>query len=368
MKTSVAMAVYNGEKYIREQLDSILSGEMVPDEIVISDDASTDGTVQIVEEYLDRCSNTSKTVIKLLHSETNQGFAENFKKAIGSCSGDIILLSDQDDIWEPRKLLLISRVMKKRKEIKVLGTSFILIDKDGRTIEDYMKLPEADIEEGRRLYPELFEKPRRGWSNNNLFRRAMSENALVEVMPEEIMFHNICQGACLAFRGNIKQDILGNIRTDIPHDWQIALIGAGMSGFYFYNKKLIRYRLHEANAVGLGLDGDNLSEEYRMKEAVDALKAVKLYISFIKHTHYNYNLKQQSDENIAEDGITAEMQGDASVQYAVRAERFLLSYLDAMKRKDRKLMMKLAVDPFFAKLKLPRGRVGDMIFIMKKTK
>ena len=341
MKTSVAMAVYNGEKYIREQLDSILSGEMVPDEIVISDDASTDGTVQIVEEYLESYSNTSKTVIKLLHSETNQGFAENFKKAIESCSGDIILLSDQDDIWEPRKLLLISRVMKKRKEIKVLGTSFILIDKDGRTIEDYMKLPEADIEEGRRLYPELFEKPRRGWSNNNLFRRAMSENALVEVMPEEIMFHNICQGACLAFRGNIKQDILRNIRTDIPHDWQIALIGAGMSGFYFYNKKLIRYRLHEANAVGLGLDGD---------------------------THYNYNLKQQSDENIAEDGITAEMQGDASVQYAVRAERFLLSYLDAMKRKDRKLMMRLAVDPFFARLKLPRGRVGDMIFIMKKTK
>lgn len=96
---SIAMTTYNGEKYLREQLDSILNQTYKDFELIICDDCSKDSTVQIIKSYID-------PRIKLFINEKNLGFKKNFEKAIKLCTGEYIALSDQDDIWKNNKLEL----------------------------------------------------------------------------------------------------------------------------------------------------------------------------------------------------------------------------------------------------------------------
>ena len=95
MIVSVCMATYNGEKYIREQIDSILPQLSDSDELVISDDGSSDSTIDIIQGYNDRR-------IRLYHN-TRHGVTWNFENALRQSRGDVIFLADQDDVWKPGK-------------------------------------------------------------------------------------------------------------------------------------------------------------------------------------------------------------------------------------------------------------------------
>lgn len=95
---SVAMTTYNGEKYLREQLDSLYSQTILPDEIIVVDDCSTDDTHKILEEY-----HNKKGLVYIIN-ERNLGVNKNFEKAISLCRGDYIAISDQDDVWFPEKI------------------------------------------------------------------------------------------------------------------------------------------------------------------------------------------------------------------------------------------------------------------------
>src|SRR4030067_269521 len=90
----VVLCTYNGEKYLREQLDSILCQTRAPDQILILDDCSNDRTIEIIENFLKKDGR-----IRLIRNETNLGYARNFEKGISLCETDFIALSDQDDIW-----------------------------------------------------------------------------------------------------------------------------------------------------------------------------------------------------------------------------------------------------------------------------
>lgn len=96
---SVVMATYNGEEYIREQIDSILSQSYPIYELIIQDDGSTDSTPQICREYEAKRDN-----VHFYQNEHNLGFNENFRTATMRATGDFIALSDQDDIWFPQKI------------------------------------------------------------------------------------------------------------------------------------------------------------------------------------------------------------------------------------------------------------------------
>mgnify|MGYP002624381301 CR=1 FL=1 len=99
---SIAMATYNGEKYLREQLDSIIAQTISDWELIVCDDCSTDATWQILEEYAEKDKR-----IKIFKNERNIGFKKNFEKAISLCSGKYIALSDQDDVWFSEHLSLL---------------------------------------------------------------------------------------------------------------------------------------------------------------------------------------------------------------------------------------------------------------------
>lgn len=99
---SIAMTTYNGEKYISEQIDSILNQTYKNIEIIICDDCSTDNTINILKEYEKKYNN-----IKIYLNESNIGLNNNFEKAIRYCNGEYIAISDQDDIWNENKLELL---------------------------------------------------------------------------------------------------------------------------------------------------------------------------------------------------------------------------------------------------------------------
>ena len=99
---SIAMATYNGEKFIEEQLDSILAQTIKDFEIVICDDCSNDRTFFILEQYAKKYP-----LIKLHKNTKNLGFRENFLQAINLCTGDFIALCDQDDIWNEKHLEIL---------------------------------------------------------------------------------------------------------------------------------------------------------------------------------------------------------------------------------------------------------------------
>jgi len=105
MKISVCMATYQGERYLKEQVESILSQLKPDDELVVSDDGSTDGTLRVLDEFAD-------ARIRVFSNPTNLGYSKNFESALRRATGDIIFIADQDDVWLPDKVATMSQALE----------------------------------------------------------------------------------------------------------------------------------------------------------------------------------------------------------------------------------------------------------------
>jgi glycosyltransferase involved in cell wall biosynthesis len=124
---SVAITAYNGERYIEQQLLSIIENSRIPDEIIICDDCSSDSTVDIINSII---ANTSVNIqIKLYINNSNLGFNKNFEKAISLCSGDIIFLSDQDDCWFENKIQVVEGFFNNNMDAMLLIHDAYLSDR-----------------------------------------------------------------------------------------------------------------------------------------------------------------------------------------------------------------------------------------------
>lgn len=106
MKISIAMATYNGEKYLREQLDSFVAQTRQPDELIVSDDCSDDGTVNVIKAF----ARQAPFDVRWYVNEENLGFVGNFSRALSFCTGDLVFLSDQDDVWFENKIEQIEAI------------------------------------------------------------------------------------------------------------------------------------------------------------------------------------------------------------------------------------------------------------------
>ena len=128
MKISICMCTYNGEQYIREQLDSIVNQTKLPNEIIVFDDASTDNTVAILNEYK---AAYPQIYWDIRVNEQNAGWRVNFKNCMEQASGDVIFLADQDDIWMSDKLAVMTRALLQNPEIEVLVSDYTPFYMDG---------------------------------------------------------------------------------------------------------------------------------------------------------------------------------------------------------------------------------------------
>jgi len=224
MKFSIALCTYNGAVYLKEQLESIAAQTRTPDELVISDDQSTDDTLRLIEEF----AATAGFPVSLSVNESNLGTAKNFEKAISLCRGDVILLSDQDDVWHSDKLESVERIFEAKPQLSLVFSNAELVDE---TLK-----PFADT---------LFDRLR---FNARKQRLVKSGRALDLHLRE----HLVC-GATVAFRANLKELVLP-ISGDGPfiHDGWIVLLIAAVGEIDFINRTLQKYRQHSAQQCGAG--------------------------------------------------------------------------------------------------------------------
>lgn len=205
---SVAMATYNGEKYIREQLESILKQLNEDDEIIISDDGSTDNTINIIKSFEDKR-------IKIFDGPRN-GVKQNFANAIYNCTGKYIFLSDQDDIWCDNKINIVLKTFEKEKCMCIVHDCIVFDSSNDDVIYDsFYKYRNS----GRGIIKNI-------WKNTYI-------------------------GCCMTIDARMKNTILP-IPNDIEmHDQWIGLLCEKEGKSLFINDKLINYRRHNDNVTNM---------------------------------------------------------------------------------------------------------------------
>jgi glycosyltransferase involved in cell wall biosynthesis len=221
MKISVALIVYNGAQYMRTQLDSILAQTHKVDEIIVCDDASSDDTKEILEEY----KNKHPNLFFIHYYNQNIGPTKNIEKAIQACTGELILLADQDDYWEEHKVETIIKWFEENPTMNGVFTNGSLMNSKGEldnkyALWDAMSFPYKTIKSKTELN-----------SNLKLYINTV-ENAVT--------------GATLAIRNNLpflKQPF--PIIKNLVHDRWLAINLAEYNSLGILDEKLIRYRKKE---------------------------------------------------------------------------------------------------------------------------
>jgi glycosyltransferase involved in cell wall biosynthesis len=222
MKISIAFIVYNGARYMRTQLDSILAQTHKVDEIIVCDDRSTDGAKEILEEY----KKSYQDLFFLHYNKKNIGPTKNIEKAIQACTGELILLADQDDYWETNKVETIVKWFEANPTMNGVFTNGSLMNSNGELdnkygLWDVMSFPYNKVNNSQDL---------------KLYINTV-ENAVT--------------GATLAIRNNLaflKQPL--PVIKYLVHDRWLAINLAETNSLGVLEEKLIHYRIHSEQAIG----------------------------------------------------------------------------------------------------------------------
>jgi glycosyltransferase involved in cell wall biosynthesis len=211
---SIAVATYNGERFLRKQLDSIYNQTFKNLEVVVCDDCSSDTTVAILDEY------KKERGLRYYVNDNNIGFLKNFERVLGLCHGEYIALADQDDIWQPGKI----------EKLKNAIGDHSLVFSDAMYIDDKDTIFAPSVRRFADL-PVCSEKPFRILAYNGfvigctaMFRRVLLERAIP--FPDDVY----------------------------SHDWWLSIVACKYNGLCFVDEPLVYYRNHANNAIGLKKD------------------------------------------------------------------------------------------------------------------
>lgn len=207
---SVAMATYNGEAFIEEQIESILNNLDVDDELVISDDGSTDKTIDIIKKYMKKDNR-----IKLL-TGPKKGVIKNFENALRNCKGDYIFLSDQDDVWEPIKKETVMKYFSNNNKLLVVVHDGVVINENGEKIIE-------------------------SWFEHRNSKKGLINN----------LIKNRYLGCCMAFDSKLLKYALPIPENIEMHDWWIGLCAECEGETKFISEKIFKYRRHTKNVSSL---------------------------------------------------------------------------------------------------------------------
>lgn len=236
---SVALAAYNGEKYIEQQLESLRVQTLPPDEVVICDDGSSDRTVALCRAFIARHALDGWRVEE---NGGNLGYCRNFYGAIEKTSGDIVFLCDQDDVWDADKLAVMTRVLKEHPQVRLLAARYRLIDADGKPAQG-VSVPH---------YAEKF------------------DGSLKPVTADSLIGHSYIRGCSMCFRRELKPLLRPlELRSLLGHDWQLAMLAALTGGALMLNTPLMSYRCHGENA---SFSSDPTKRERRLEKRLAGLR------------------------------------------------------------------------------------------------
>lgn len=212
---SVCLATYNGERYIKEQIDSILPQLSENDELIISDDHSTDNTCTIIKQYND-------VRVKLIINGLAKGVTHNFENALLHSKGDIIFLADQDDVWLPTKIQELSLFLIQGNYDVVTGNC-ALTDSQLNIIQPEYYTTQSPIDKGV-------------WGN---------------------FVKDLWLGSCMAFKREVLQATLPFPQKMAAHDLWIALYSQLHFKCGYYSKVLQLYRRHDNTVSFAGSKSTN---------------------------------------------------------------------------------------------------------------
>lgn len=205
---SVALCTYNGEAFLREQLQSLL-GQTYPHlEIIVVDDASTDGTGAIIREFAARGN------IRFYQNGQNLGFSRNFEKALRLCSGPYLALCDQDDVWAPQKLATLLPHLR----------DHLLVYSDA----------ELTYAAGQPMGKKVSELV----------------NPVKTADPLPLLLNNCAPGNTLVFRRELVEQALP-IPADFFHDWWLLYAASVLGRIKYVEEPLVQYRQHAANVTNM---------------------------------------------------------------------------------------------------------------------
>jgi glycosyltransferase involved in cell wall biosynthesis len=230
------MCVYNGEKYLKEQLESIFAQTLPPDEVNIYDDCSVDSTVPLIRNFIKK-NNLSNWHINI--NPSNKGWRLNFYDALSNCNGDYIFFCDQDDIWYPDKISTMIDIMQNNPKILVLSGLQHIIDSNNKVIVNFEAI-----------------------KVQNNFDYSVNKSYLCDNI---ISFHNRI-GAAMLIRKIIKEQLIFFERNNLfAHDLWAVNISSLMGGYYWFNSPVIRYRIHDNNAA-ITMNLRKRSKEERIRQ------------------------------------------------------------------------------------------------------
>lgn len=202
---SIALCTFNGAKYLKEQLDSLLSQTYRNIEVIASDDASSDDTVAILNEYARRDPR-----VKVFAHPDNVGLTRNFQRALLLCNGPYIAPSDQDDVWAPEKISKLIAALG-RRVLAYCDSEFV--DEQGKPL-------------GKRMSDMV-------WT-------------ITTDDPMPFAFANCVSGHAMLFRREVLQ-----YGVPVPphffYDWWLATVAAALGGIVYHDEPLVRYRQHATN-------------------------------------------------------------------------------------------------------------------------
>lgn len=223
---SVALGTHNGERFVGEQIASILAQSRPVDEIVLSDDASADGTVEIVERavMVHREAHGSAPELVVLRNDPPLGVTKNFEQALLATSGDLVALSDQDDIWLPERVARLSNRFAEA-EVLLVFSNARQVGTDG----EYL---------GHDLFEALAMRPR---------ERMLVEDGRAFA---QFMRRNLATGATMMMRRSLV-DMAAPFPAAWLHDEWLAVVAAALGGVRMHDEALTEYRQHGGNQVGM---------------------------------------------------------------------------------------------------------------------
>ncbi|MCS3871630.1 glycosyltransferase involved in cell wall biosynthesis [Chryseobacterium ginsenosidimutans] len=258
MKVSVAICTYNGERFLKTQINSILDQTVPVDEIVVCDDCSSDETKEILAEY----KKQHPEIFKIHFNKVNLRSVKNFEKAISLCENEIIFLSDQDDIWNQNKVELFLEYFEKFPAIDVISSNAFIIDENDHIIDTNTIWDVVNFLEKRKIIYNYFK----------IFS----------------LIGNFATGANMAFRKDFIESALPFPEKKFHHDEWIALVSSSDDKFDFIREKTSSYRVHDSQQVGgvfFNKDKNTesqLSERFNVYNEKDSFRLLKRRFSILK--------------------------------------------------------------------------------------
>jgi glycosyltransferase involved in cell wall biosynthesis len=198
------MATYNGASYVLEQLESIANQTVLPHELIVYDDCSSDDTVDIVRKFAENCCFS----VRIFVNQANIGCSYNFSNAITKCSGDLVILCDQDNVWYKHRIERLINYFAENNDTTVLMSNCDVADE--------------------KLRP----------TGSTLIGQAKKTNTNLDLL---------CLGCCTAFRSELIPIICPIERESLGYDWFICNIGLATDKKRLLAEPLFLFRRHQTN-------------------------------------------------------------------------------------------------------------------------